>query len=141
MPFEDCLRRLEAKIPDYIKSVGSFQYENETCTCTGIYDAAIMQKCQACGHYPIREVFVVTNTKGESFNVGNVCINRITNQKISQWYKTYRRKRANLEKNKHIIEKLSNINTPEANQIQARLCHGFNPTKKQRKYLNDLLGH
>jgi hypothetical protein len=144
--YEQCLKRLDEKIPEYIKEVGNFQYENETYTLTDYYISDLREQCQICGHFPIREVYIVTNTKDESFRVGNICINMISNQKISSWYKEYRRRRETLQKNKHILDAIDKFPDKrkyeiqkEWNPIETRICKGYNPTKKQREYLKCLL--
>jgi len=144
--YEQCLKRLDEKIPEYIKEVGAFQYENETYTLTDCYIADPHEQCQICGHFPIREAYVVTNTKGEAFIVGNVCITRISNQKISKWYKEYRRRKETLQKNRHILDAIDKFPNErkyeiqkEWNPIEARICKGHNPTKRQREYLKCLL--
>jgi hypothetical protein len=143
MSYERSLKRLDEKIPEYIKQVGTFQYENETYALTGYYIADLYEQCQICGHPKIREVYVVTNTKGESFLVGNICINSISNQKISKWYKEYRRRKETLTKNKHILDAIDKFPEPFSHQdvinpIQSRICKGFNPTRKQLKVLKNV---
>lgn len=146
MTYEECLERLDEKIPEYVESIGNFRYENETYTLTNYYVSDLHKQCQICGHSPIREIYVVTNTKGETFIVGNVCINTISNQKISKWYKEYRRRRESLQKNKHILDAIDKFPDKwkyemqkKLNPIESRICKGYNPTKKQREYLKCLL--
>jgi hypothetical protein len=146
MTYDRCLKRLDERIPEYIKNVGNFQYETETYTLTDYYISDLHEQCEICGHFPIREIYVVTNTKGETFIVGNVCINTISNQKISRWYKEYRRRRETLQKNKHVLDAIDKFPDKwnyeiqkKLNPIETRICKGHNPTKKQREYLKCLL--
>jgi hypothetical protein len=141
MSYERYLKLLDDKMSEYIRSVGEFQYENVTYTVTNHYFSDDPKQCQICGHTPIFEIYVVTNTKSETFIVGNVCIDKLSNKKIAKWYKEYRRRRDTLEKNKHlldIIAKLPDRWSPKTQKLAWRIGNGYNPTKKQRESLKSV---
>ena len=147
-PYKQCLEQLESSIPEYIKSVGTFQWENETFELIGHYFSPIYEKCEVCGHYPIREIFLIQNTKTkEKFKVGNRCIDKITNQKISKWFRNYHKRQKTIIKNKKWINAVSGILEAYENEelpiyisqkgierlekMLKRMCEGYNPTKTQ----------
>ena len=159
-PYQKCLEELENSIPEYIKSVGAFQWENETFELVGHYLSPIYEKCQVCGHYPIREVFLIQNTKTkEKFKVGNRCIDKITNRKISKWFRDYYKRQKTIIKNKKWINAVSGIlqgyerdelpisisekGIERLQKMLARMCRGLNPTESQKRlvayYVNKIL--
>ena len=148
--YKQCLQKLENSIPEYIKSVGTFQWENETFELVGHYISPTYEKCQVCGHYPIKEVFLIENTKTkEKFKVGNRCIDKITNRKISKWFRDYYKKEKNIIKNKKWINAVSGIlegyekgelpvfvsekGIQRLQRMLDRMCKGWNPTESQKR--------
>lgn len=145
--YDECLEELKDQLPEYIEQVGRFQHENTTWEITGHYFTKKPEHCEICGHYPIKEVFVITNKKGKSLHIGNVCINKITNTEIGEWYKKIHDKIERLKKNKKYINILSGMLEDYENdeliipmsqqgydRLQAmlnRMCNGLNPTKSQ----------
>jgi hypothetical protein len=49
--------------------------------------------CDICGGYPIFEVSIIESDDSERLHVGNDCIDRLTGQKVSEWFKNFRRER------------------------------------------------
>ncbi len=47
--------------------------------------------------------------KGDKLNACNNCIDQITNQTVSSWFKKYRKKRENIIENRKYIDGLSSI--------------------------------
>jgi len=144
--FEKALKTLENKIPEYIKKVGRFQYKNQAFRLVDHYIASEYKRCDICGHRPIKEVFVIQDSRGNTLNVGNICINKITNQKIAQWFKDIHNRIETLKNNEYAIgtcelllnQKLvfiSAIGRKRLRTMLKRMLDGRKPTQKQVKLL------
>ena len=105
------LKDLEQSIPRYIKAIGSFQHENETWTLIKHYTAKRGLSCQivGCGHTPIKDIYVIRDSHGTELKIGNICITKISNQKIGKWFADYKRKSQNIRKNRAMIEIVDGI--------------------------------
>jgi hypothetical protein len=106
-------------------------------------------KCDVCGNYPIIDVSVIRNEDGGRLNACYNCIDRITNQNVSMWFKTYRNKRENIMENRNYIDGLSSILAAyEQNELTfdilsedveklrktfVQMCNGLNPATKQKQ--------
>lgn len=148
--YEECMKRLEASMPAYLKKVGSFIWDNKSWKISKHYilDFAC-EKCQVCGHYPLKEIFEITTVKGETIIVGNRCINNITSEPVAAWYKNHRRYAANLLKHKIDIHNINGIlkvwlktglpciterkDFESFERMLVRLCRGWNLTKDQNE--------
>lgn len=108
---DELLRQLEDSIPEYIKSIGSFQCRNDAWTLTGHYTTKRLLSCQICGHTPIIDVYVIKSTRGQKLNVGNVCINNIVKQKIGRWFKQHLAKKVFIKKYRPMIDVVDMIIT------------------------------
>jgi hypothetical protein len=75
--------------------VRPFQYKNKTYRLIDNYVAVPSMKCDVCGDYPTFEVSVIESEDG-TLRVGNDCIDRLTGQSVSEWFKSYRRKRESI---------------------------------------------
>ena len=144
--YEECLEELEESLPEYIRTIGEFQHENKKWQISNHYFVEKPDRCQICGHYPIKEIFEITST-GNILKVGNVCINKITNTKIGKWYKTTYKKIEQLKQNKSKITiisgmlkdyendtlpfSMSSIACERFEKMLDRLCNGLNLTKSQ----------
>lgn len=104
--YEEALKELENSIPSYIKKVGRYQYENDSFTLIDHYDSEVFLSCEICGKEKIKEIFVIENTKGRQFNVGNVCITNITSPRIKKWFIDYKKRQHNIKKNSDTINNL-----------------------------------
>ena len=129
-------------IPEYIKKVGQFQYKNHTFRLVDHYIASDYKRCDICGHKPIKEVFVIQNSSGKTLNIGNICINRITNQKIAEWFENIHKRIETLKNNEYAIrtcelllnQKLVSISAIGRKRLRAmlkRMLDGRKPTRKQ----------
>jgi hypothetical protein len=61
---DDVLLALSRTIPEFIRSVGSFQYRGKTYRLVNNFASSQYMKCSLCGNYPIFDVSVI---KGLSF--------------------------------------------------------------------------
>jgi len=159
--YERTLKKIKDNFPLYLNIVGTFQSEGGEWRLTDYekleYDPTkeTYKSCQLCNKFPIRELFYITNTKtNEILIIGNVCIDKITNMKISKIFKDYKRKLERIKKNEkyfNIIGDLLTVydNTPfdlyitdnEIQQIykmQDRLEDGKNLTTHQKKHLEEI---
>ena len=98
------LKELDDEVPQYIKDIGSFQYENNTYTLVNHYRSEVYLSCQICAHERIIDVYVIKDQSGKLWNVGNVCIEQISNHKIGEWFKSYSLKRNNIENNRELLD-------------------------------------
>ena len=92
---------------------------------------------------------MIRSNDGQTLRVGNNCIDRITNRRVSRWFKNYRRKRENLMRNRKYIDGISLIlNAYEMNELTfqitdgdvkklrkalERMCNGLKPTRSQEQ--------
>jgi hypothetical protein len=106
-------------------------------------------KCNVCGNYPIMDVSVIRNEDGGRLNACNNCIDIITNQNVSIWFKTFRKKRENIMENRKYIDGLSSIlaayerkelpfkisseDVKKLRKIYVQMCNGLNPSTKQKQ--------
>ena len=146
---DDVLLALSRTIPEFIRSVGSFQYKGKTYRLVNNFAASQYMKCSVCGNYPIFDVSVIRNEDGDRLNACNSCIDRITNRAVSGWFKTYRKKRENIMENRKYINGLSSILAAyEQNELSfkmssedveklrktfVQMCNGLNPRTKQKQ--------
>jgi hypothetical protein len=143
------LLALSRTIPEYVRSVGSFQYKGKTYLLVNNFVSSPYMKCDVCGNYPIIDVSVIRNEDGGKLNACHNCIDRITNQNVSSWFKTYRKKRENIMENRKYIDALSSILAAyEQNELTfnilsedveklrktfVQMCNGLNPRTKQKQ--------
>lgn len=144
---DDVLLVLSKIFAAYLQSVLPFQYKNKTYRLINNYVASPYARCDVCGNHPIIEVSVIRSEDGQQLRVGNDCIDRITNRRVSEWFNDYRRKRQNVINNREYIDGLlsimkayernelpfqvSNGDVVKLREIFEFLCNGLSPTKKQ----------
>ena len=111
---DDKLLELNRAVAKYISRVKPFQYKDKTFRLIDNYVAVPYMKCDVCGNYPTYEVSVIESKEGKTLRVGNDCIDRLTGQGVSEWFKSFRRKRESAMANRESIDKQSLIlNAPE----------------------------
>jgi hypothetical protein len=106
---DDVLLTLSRTIPKCIERVGSFQYKGKTYHFNDNFASAQHMKCDVCGNYPLIDVSVIRNEKGDGLNLCNDCIDQITSKTVSSWFKEYRKNRQNILDNRKYIDGLSSI--------------------------------
>jgi hypothetical protein len=146
---DDVLLELNRKFAAYMKSVFPFQYEGKVYQLINNYVASPHMRCQVCGNYPIIEVSVIESDDYRQLRVGNDCIDRLTNRKVSRWFKNYRKKRENVIRNRKYIDELSLILTASRRNEPAfkirdcdfetlrlmleKMVNGFNPNGREEQ--------
>jgi hypothetical protein len=109
-----------------------------------------------CGNHPIKEVSVIRSSDGRELRVGNKCIDRLTNRKVSEWFRKFSAKRENVIRNRRYIDGLASILTAyksselpfpisenDLARLQKafeRLCKGLNPTREQEQLVKCYTG-
>jgi hypothetical protein len=155
--FDECLKKLESELGNYLKSIGKFQVATEEA---GGYwrvskheFSSRRHKCQLCGHFPIKELFFITcDSLGKTLCIGNVCVTKYTNPKIVRWFKAWHRRKERLLANQEIMRQLetliglyasgrspiyiSRIGYKRLVKMLGRLCKGLNPRKSQQRLLD-----
>ena len=140
---------LSRTIPEYVRGVGSFQYKGKTYLLDNNFVSSHNMKCDVCGNYPIIDVSVIRNEDGGRLNAGYNCIDRITNQNVSIWFKTFRKKRENIMENRKYIDGLSSIlaayerkellfkisseDVEKLRKMYVQMCNCLNPGTKQKQ--------
>jgi hypothetical protein len=104
---DDVLLELNRGVAKHLKRMSSFQYKNKTYCLIDNYVAVPYRKCDVCGDYPIFEVSVIESEGGERLLVGNDCIDRLTGQNVSEWFKSFRTKRESAMANRKFVDQLS----------------------------------
>jgi hypothetical protein len=146
---DDVLLALSRTIPGFIRSVGSFQYKGKTYRLVDNFAASQHMKCSVCGNYPIFDVSVIRSEDGDRLNACNSCVDQITNQNVSSWFKNYRKKRENIIENRKYIDGLSSIlaayerselpfqipseDVEKLRQTFVQMCNGLNPATEQKQ--------
>jgi hypothetical protein len=146
---DDVLLELRRASDLYLKSFFPFEYQNKTYRLVNNYVASPWTQCDICGNHPINYVSVITSNEGQTMRVGNKCIDRLTNHKVTEWFRKFRTKRENIIRNRRYIDGLASLLTAHKNgklpfQISEnhvamlqkafrRMCNGFNPTRKQKQ--------
>jgi hypothetical protein len=146
---DDLLEKLEKNLSDYIKTVGKFQHENNTFALVGHYHSDVYLNCEVCGHERINDIYVIMDESGKKWNVGNVCIEKLTNMKIKEWFESWQRKKDMFTKNRIAINyldwlldayeneelpiEISKIGIQRLTAMFERMYNGLDPLKTQWK--------
>ena len=141
--------QLSRTIPEYVHSVGFFQYNGKRYLLDNYFVSSNYMKCDVCGNYPIIDVSVIRNEDGGRLNTCYTCIDRITNHNVSRWFKTFRKKREILMENRKYIDGLSlllaaydrnelsftisNEDVEKLHKTYVQMCNCLNPTTKQKQ--------
>jgi hypothetical protein len=152
---DDVLLALSRTIPEFIRSVGAFQYRGKTYRLVNNFTSSQYMKCGVCGNYPIFDVSVIRSQDGDRLNACNNCIDQITNLVVSGWFKTYRKKRENIIENREYIDGLSlvlaayeqnelsfKISSEDVEKLRktfVQMCNGLNPRTEQKQLADVML--
>ena len=140
---------LSRTVYKYVHGIGSFQYNGKTYLLDDAFVSSHCMKCDVCGNYPISDISVIRNEYGNRVNACYNCINILTNQNVSRWFKTYRKKRENIIENRKYIDGLSSIlvaydrdelpfkisseDIEELRKTYGQICNYLNPRTKQKQ--------
>jgi hypothetical protein len=149
---DDVLLELRRTFAAYVKSFFPFEYAGKSYLFVNNYVAAPWSRCDVCGNHPIKYVSVIRSSDGQELRVGNKCIDRLTNRKVSNWFRKFTLKRENVGSNRRYIDGLDSILTacrkselafqiPENDMAMLqkafrRMCNGLNLTGKQEQLAN-----
>lgn len=148
---DELLQELEESVSEYIKSIGKFQHENNNFSLVRHYRSEVYLNCEICGHERIIDTYVIKDESGKTWNVGNVCIEKLTNMKIKEWFENYQQKKDNIETNRELIDfsdefvnhydaygfnyGIRKSNLERVRTSLERMCEGKNPTRTQSKLI------
>ncbi len=104
---DDILLDLNRTVARYVKGVRPFQYKNRTYHLIDNYVAVPHMRCDVCGDYPTYEVSVIESDDGKRLHVGNDCIDDLTGQIVSEWFKNFRKKRESAMANRKCLDQPS----------------------------------
>jgi len=146
---DDVLVELKMTFVAFLNSFFPFEYGNKIYRLENNYIASPWTRCDVCGNQPIQDVTVIRSIDGQEMRVGNKCIDLITNRKVSEWFREFRKKRDNVTHNRRYIDCLSSILTAcrrnelallisekDIERLQETLeqmCNGFNPNREQEQ--------
>jgi len=152
---DEVLHELSRTANDFIQSIGSFQYKGKTYNLINNFAASKPMECGVCGNYPIFDISIIRNETGNRLSVCNNCIDRIANQNISDWFKTYRKKRENILDNRKYIDGLSTIlashkqntlpsqasreDVEKLRDAFVQMCNGLNPGTEQKRHADSYI--
>ncbi|MCW4006267.1 MAG: hypothetical protein NWF04_06715 [Candidatus Bathyarchaeota archaeon] len=103
---DDILLELNRTVARYLLGVRPFQYKKKTYHLIDNYVAVPYMKCDVCGTYPTYEVSVIESKEGTTLRVGNDCIDNLTGQNVSEWFKSFRKKRESIMANRKYTDQL-----------------------------------
>lgn len=102
---------LNRAVATYLRGVHPFQYKNRTYRLIDNYVAVPYMKCDVCGDYPTYEVSIIESSHGQRLHVGNDCIDYLTGQNVSEWFRIFRKKREMAMENRKDLDQPSLILT------------------------------
>jgi hypothetical protein len=107
---DDVLLELNREVAVYLSSIPQFKCENKVYRLIDNYVAEPQMRCAVCGEYPLFEVSVVESDDGSTrLHLGDSCIDNLTSQGVSDWFKSYRRKRDCVLANRKYVDQLSQL--------------------------------
>lgn len=146
---DDVLLELNRKFAAYIQSFSPFQHEGKVYQLVNNYVASPYMRCDVCGNYPLFEVSIIRSEDCQQLHVGNTCIDRLTNRKVSEWFKKHRKKRENIIKNRKYIDGLSLIlndsrrngltfpisdsDIKKISLVLEKMVNGLNPNRREEQ--------
>jgi len=152
---DDVLLDLNRSVANYTENVPIFQHNNTSYTLIDNYSASPYVRCDVCGCYPVTEVSVIEGSDGKKLRLCNQCIDSLTGQRTSEWFKAFRAKRQNILFNRKMIDQLSliitnNVHTElnkqlkksevkELQKIFEQLCNGKNLNTRQIEFVDNYL--
>lgn len=106
---DDVLLDLSREYATYLEKVLSIQYKNKTYRLVYVFHTSPQRKCNICGNWANHEIFIIENEDSKRLKLGSGCIDCLTNRKVSDWFRNYRKKREIIIKNRKKINCLSSL--------------------------------
>jgi len=106
---DDALFKSGREYAALLEKVRPFPYKHKTYRLVNIFTSSQRIRCNICGNCPITVVFIIRSEDGQRLKVGNTCIDRLTNQEVSTWYRNYQKKRETIIKYSKKINHLSSL--------------------------------
>lgn len=154
---DDALLELDREVAAYLSGIPAFRYENKVYRLIDNYVAVPQMRCAVCGEYPLFEVSVIESEEGSTrLHVGDSCIDNLTGRWVSDWFKSFRRKRDCIMANRKYVDQLPLIieaydekktlsgftqsDTEKLRGILEQICNGEAPSTCQMQMADYFLG-
>jgi hypothetical protein len=107
---DDVLLELDREVAVHLSGIPAFRYENTVYRLIDNYVAVPQMRCAVCGEYPLFEVSIIESEDGSTrLHLGDSCIDNLTGQRVSDWFKSFRRKRDCVLANRKYVDQLSQL--------------------------------
>ena len=154
---DDALLELDREVAVYLSGIHVFRYEKKVYRLIDNYVAVPHMRCAICGEYPLFEVSIIENEDGRArLHVGDSCIDNLTGRRVSDWFKSFRRKRNCIMANRKYVDQLSLIldaydekklhfeltrgDIEKLRGILGQICNGYDPSTSQMQMADHFLG-
>jgi hypothetical protein len=148
---------LDREVAVYLRGIPAFRYKNTVYRLIDNYVAVPKMRCAVCGEYPLFEVSIIESEDGTTrLHLGDSCIDNLTGQRVSDWFKSFRRKRDCVLANRKYVDQLSLIldaynekkllsgltqgDTEKLRGILEQICNGHDPSTSQMQMADNFLG-
>lgn len=107
---DDVLLELDREVAVYLRGIPAFRHEQKVYRLIDNYVAVPQMRCAVCGEYPLFEVSIIESEDGTTpLHLGDSCIDNLTGQRVSDWFKSFRRKRDCVLANRKYVDQLSQL--------------------------------
>jgi hypothetical protein len=107
---DDVLLELDREVAVHLSGIPTFGYENKVYRLIDNYVAVPQMRCAVCGEYPLYEVSIIESEDGNTrLHLGDSCIDNLTGRRVSDWFKSFRRKRDCILANRKYVDQLSQL--------------------------------
>lgn len=153
---DDVLLELDREVAVYLGGIPAVKYENTVYRLIDNYVAVPHMRCAVCGEYPLFEVSVIESIDGSTrLHLGDSCIDNLTGQIVSDWFKNFRKKRESVLANRKYVDQLSQLldayakketsveltsdDTEKIEYILKQIFNGKNPPSSQMEIADNIL--
>jgi hypothetical protein len=154
---DDALLDLDREVAVYLSGIPALRYKNKVYRLIDNYVAVPHMRCAVCGDYPLFEVSVIESEDGTTrLRLGDSCIDNLTGLGVSDWFKSFRRKRSCIMANRKYVDQLSLIidvydekkllsgltsgDIEKLRGILEKICNGHDPSTSQMQMADSFLG-
>ena len=107
---DDVLLELDREVAVYLRGIPAFRHEHKVFRLIDNYVAVPQMRCAVCGEYPLFEVSIIESEDGSTrLHLGDSCIDNLTSKRVSDWFKSFRRKRDCVLANRKYVDQLSQL--------------------------------